>query len=206
MKKQILSTLFLFTVASNAFATLLTFSDADSFGGLNGQGVPIGQTLTFGTSGATVSSSFNLVNPDGTSSFNIAAPYSGFFQGTYASALGFVPNANYFTSSANLILFFRDPGAGAEALTFTAGMFSFNQGSFATLLVISQDVTAQVFGDIDSTGGFNYSVSATSGSFILDAAYLEVEANAVPDGGSTVALLGSVLMAGACLRRKFGVA
>lgn len=199
MKKQLLSSVFLLAVASNALALTLTFSDADRFASLPAG--PAGITLTAGGPVASVSGSFDLVNPDGTSSFTIGSPYA--YSQTYSSVLGFIPGLyNIVEDDSNVTLFLRDPGGSTESAVYTASTHIISQGSFTTAVIISQSITASIITSLSATGSFNYTVTATSGSFIIDAAYLEVKAT-VPDGGSTVALLGSALMVGAFFRRKF---
>jgi hypothetical protein len=209
MKKQILSSVFLLAVASNALAASYIFSDADRFGSLVTSGTnppigsPAGVTLTAGGPTPSVSSSFDIVNPDGTPSFTLGVPYP--FTATYNSVLGFTPGL-IAVDYGLVTLFLRDPSGGSETLEFTASTFLIEAGSVGTQLVVSDYATAAVTAALDATGAFNYTITATSGSFILDAAYLQVGATTVPDGGSTATLLGSALLVGTFLRRRYGMA
>ena len=213
MKKQLLSSVFLLAVASNALAASYTFSDADRFGSLvtvgSGPtnppvGSPAGITLTSGGPSASVSGSFDLVNADGTSSFTLGTPYAPSVRKTYSSALGFIPGT-LFTDYGVVTLFFRDPAGGSETVVFTASPDTITASDIGTQFFISPTISATLTTALNLSGAFSYTVTATSGSFILDAAYLEVGAS-VPDGGSTATLLGSALLVGAFLRRRYGMA
>ena len=199
MKKQILLGLFAMGLAMSAKAT--TFADADYFGTQSGgpNGNPSGTTLTFGGTASTSGQSFDFVNADGTASFTIAAPYSTGL-GTYTSQLGFLVGSQHVVDGY-VTLFMRDPAGGSETLVYTSELASqsITHGSFTTQLVISENITAEVAGIIDANGKIAYTVTATSGSFVLDAAYMNIT---VPDGGSTVALLGGAVLALGIFRRK----
>ena len=211
MKKQILQTLLTvgaLSLAIHSNAALFTYSDADYFGtihttgGVNPpNGSPNGTLLTAGGGSASVTTTFNFVTGDGTASFVIGTPYLPTnVRGTYSSQLGFQVGAHS-VQDGFVTLFLRD-SAGTEAVAYTSelGSQSITHGSFETQLVISEGITATVAGIIDANGYISYTVSASSGSFILDAAYMEI--TAIPDGGLTVALLGFGLVGVEGLRRK----
>jgi hypothetical protein len=202
---KILALLGVIAAGSSAMASTFTFSDADSFGGLNGSGNPIGVTLTAGGSD-TQGGSFNFVTADSTPSFIIGDPYQANDQGPYKTQLGFIVGQN-FVISGNVSLFLRDTDTalspdGGEAIVYTSQLLSqtITGGSFETQLHISQGINASVIGFINAQGFITYTVQATSGSFILDAAYMEV--NAVPDGGATAMLLGVGILGLGAMRRK----
>lgn len=191
--------------ATSAHATM--YADADFFGGVNGSGNPNGIHLTAfpGPPPQGVTSSFDFVNSDGTPSFTIGAPYDPNQQGTYTSVLGYPvgtmidPNSLFFT------FFVRDPNGGGEheRINFGPGDLIFNNGSFTGTAVLNFGGNLAVIGDIKATGKVDYRVRAISGEFIFDAAYAHFNnIPSVPDGGSTVALLGLALAGVGMLRRK----
>ncbi len=62
-----------------------------------------------------------------------------------------------------------------------------------------------VAGGFENTPGtFNFTGQGSNGSFTFSATQTAVPVPTVPDGGSTAALLGSVLVAFGVLRRKIG--
>ena len=76
----------------------------------------------------------------------------------------------------------------------------FHNGSFTGSAVLDFGGNLAVIGDIQSDGIVNYRVRTFGGDFVFDAAFAHF--NTVPDGGSTVALLGLSLAGIGFLRRK----
>jgi hypothetical protein len=113
--------------------------------------------------------------------------------------------------SGNVSLFLRDADTtlnpdGGETIIYTSQLLSQTivGGAFTTQLHISQGITAFVAGIIDGAGNITYTVTATSGSFTLDAAYMEIETERrnVPEGGATAMLLGLGSLGLGLVRRK----
>lgn len=201
MKKLVVLSLASLALAVNVQATQIIYSDADYFGG--GAGTPpSGIQLKSSGGTASVTGSFNFAAADGTASFTVGAPYASGDQGTYTSVTGFVSPLSVVPGSMNFTLFFRDPNAGAEVYAFAANDLYIAGGPISTKFVLHLNGgdTASVDAEIDATGKLNYTISASSGEFILDAAYAEI--TATTDGGSTVALLGLALVGVEGLRRK----
>lgn len=203
MKKQVLLSLIalgVFALGSTAQAYL--YSDADYFGGLSEVGTPLGVHMVFGTGTGSVTSSFNIVAPDGTSSFTIGFPYVAGVQGLYASNLGFPVGAQTIVpGSVQMRFFFRDPSGGTESVLINVADVMLANGSFSTLVLLNIGGSALIEGSLNALGFVFYTVTATSGEFFFDAAYLQAEAT--PDGGATVTLLGVGLCALGAVRRKF---
>jgi hypothetical protein len=197
-----LTALFLGTAAQG----VTIYSDADSFGGLNsGPSTPIGQTVT---SGQSVLGSFNFVVDDGTSGFSIGSPYPSFERDTYVSSLGFTAGSDTVVSGTGFMKFFvREGVSDFEIFTISMADITFQASVFSTAFSLSSGVTATVEGSINTSGAVDYAITANSGSFILDAAYMEIEAQpttqAVDDGGITAVLLGSAIFGIAAFRTKF---
>jgi hypothetical protein len=86
----------------------------------------------------------------------------------------------------------------------------FSGGSFTGLINLGSDITGSLLADLNADGILNYTVSTTRGSFWLLNANLTAEASNfqsiptadVPDGGTSVALLGLGLLALAFVRTK----
>ncbi len=207
MKKHILLALLAVSLLGFASAAraVTVYADADYFGTPSGgpNGNPSGIQLNNVTT--SVSSSFNLVAADGTSSFTIAAPYQASAQGTYTSNTGFTPGVDHVIPGSVLIqFFFRDPNGGAETFTVTAADFTAGSNGFSVAVVLtSNGGTAQIEGILNSTGMLTYTINRTAGEFFFDAAFLSA---AVPEGGATVAMLGFGLLAIGVLRKKLVMA
>jgi hypothetical protein len=182
------------------------FSDADAFGGIDGTGKPNGVTLNAAVPGqGSVTGTFDFVNPDGTSFFQTYAPYAISDQDPFFTQLGFLVGTDT-TVSGRLSLFFRDPLGGAETVTYSSQLLSQQivHGSFTTQLKIAESINGTVAGLIDANGNISYTITAASGSFILDGAYMEIETvrRNVPDGGATSMLLGLGTLGLGLMRRK----
>jgi VPDSG-CTERM motif len=209
MKKQLIMAVAALSMAAGAQANVYTFADADYFGTIHStggvnppNGSPNGVTLTFGGATPSATTTFDFVSPDATPSFVIGSPYlPATVRGTYSTQLGFQVGTHSVLDGF-VTLFLRDPAGGTEGIKYTSSLNSqtITHGEFTTQLVISEGITANVAGFIDSNGFISYTVAATSGSFILDAAYMEI--HATPDGGSTLTLMGCAVMGLGIFRRK----
>ncbi len=186
--------------ATSAYATM--YADADFYGGTNTQGNPNGILLSTGAPPHFVTSSFDFINPDGTSSFTIGSPYDPLQQGAYSSALGYPVGTNIDPLSLFFTFFVRDPNGGNEGERVNLGPrdLIFNDGSFTGSAVLDFGGNLAVIGAIETTGIVNYRVRALAGEFVFDAAFAHF--NTVPESGSTVALLGLTLAGIGFLRRK----
>jgi hypothetical protein len=98
-----------------------------------------------------------------------------------------------------------------ESYTITLGGSTVHTGNsfIGTINLGPSGVAGSALLTLSDTGALSYTVTANTGSFWLTNAYLEAEvgarspggANGVPDGGSTVLLLGAGLMGLAAVRR-----
>lgn len=203
MKTLILTICSLFVCASTYAGS---FADADFFGGTNGSGNPNGILLDSGGR-VVIDTSFNFVFADGTNSFTIGSPYDSSVQGTYSSALGYIPGTIIDPASLVFTFFLRDPNGGneSERLNINFGDLVFNGSSFSGTLVTSFGGNALLVGDIQTNGFVMYRVRALSGDFILDAAYAQFTTS-VPEGGSAAALLGIALIGAEVARRRLRTA
>ena len=209
MKKRVFLTAVTVALATNVQAITI-FSDADYFGTIHTggganppNGSPNGITLTFGGGSASTTTTFDFVTSDSTASFVIGTPYTSVGRGTFVSQLGFTIGQDI-VEDGNITLWLRDPSGGSESVAYTSHLNSqsIGHGSFSTSLLISEYITAQVMGYIDADGFISYTVAASAGSFVLDAAMMEIVTHRIPDGGLTVALLGFALVSVESLRRK----
>ena len=74
-------------------------------------------------------------------------------------------------------------------------------GTFASYELVSGNLSMTLLADIAADGKLTYTVRADSGDFYLKETQLTVYAH-VPDGGSTLMLLGLALVGFAALRRR----
>jgi hypothetical protein len=200
--KTLLLTSCMLLVATSGFSG--SFSDADFFGGTNSNGNPNGIQLVAGTgSGSFVQATFDFVNPDGTSSFTIGDPYAVSDWGTYSSQLGYLTGTPIDPESLFFSFFFRDPNGGSERERIDIGNIQVDQnGNFTVRLNTTFGGSGLLRGSIESTGAVAYRVTAATGEFYLDGAYAGFQ---TPDGGSTVVMLGIVLIAMELLRRRLRI-
>lgn len=95
--------------------------------------------------------------------------------------------------SANAEFQFWDLFGGQESLSIALGGSQFEQsGSFTGLITLSDNVVGSALLDLSSDGIVSYTITRTSGEFTLTNATLVAQAGSrsVPDGGTTLALLG----------------
>lgn len=190
-----------------AVQALPIHADADFFGTPTAPEVglpPSGMLLTAGD--PPLVGTFDFTNPDGTTAFSITNPYPTHFHSTFASILGFDPLLETAVDGF-VAFFFRDPNGGDETTTVavTPNLNLASNGSgYSTFLVLGAGMTADVLLDINADGMVNYTINATSGEFVVDAAYaqIRVEQRRVPEGGSALALLGLGLIGVDRLRQR----
>jgi hypothetical protein len=189
-------------VAVSGFAD--SYSDADFFGGTNGNGNPNGIQLVAGAgSGSFVQTTFDFVNSDGTSSFTIGDPYAFSDWGTYSSELGYVTGTPIDSDSLFFSFFFRDPNGGSERERIDIDNIHVDQnGNFTVRLNTTLGGSGMLRGTIESTGAVAYRVTASTGEFYLDGAYAGFQ---TPDGGSTVVMLGVALVGIEMVRRRLRI-
>jgi hypothetical protein len=155
---------------------------------------------------ASVSGQFDLLLPGGEAD---SATMSGYPDGNgfYSDASGFQTGMK--VDNATIRFWFSDPnGSGerwqAELSTADSPILSEilgSGGSFSTRFegdTFNGDDYADLLLSISNTGKLNYTLTATTGEFKVDAAQLEVS---VPDGGSTALLMGFGFLAMAGYRK-----
>jgi hypothetical protein len=138
----------------------------------------------------------NILNPSYTGNFTLS-PYNPLTQQVNSAFVEF-------TLWDGIVL----GGAETWTLTLDGGAFS-SGGSFSGFFNFGGAVTGSALVTLSDTGALSYTISRNSGEFWITNAYLEAEvgargpggANGVPDGGSTVLLLGAGLMGLAAVRR-----
>ena len=162
---------------------------------------------------ASVSGSFNFVSDsDGTSFFTQS--YNLEQVGTWSSIDGYVPGTKVDVNSVYIAFWVRDDSdpntlAGKpEHVHITAQDFFAETGNNATgfgkVVLFQSGGSVLINGDIEDDGTVNYIVEAINGDFYLDSAWMGFNIKTA-DGGAMSLLLGSSLLVGAGLRRRFGV-
>jgi hypothetical protein len=188
---------------------LATYSDADYFGGTSWLfSTPKGQTVG---PGGSIDGTFNFVSNDGTSEFNILLPYGILQWDHYESQLGFTPGFDTVVPGSGFMKFFiREGTRDLEVITLSLADMSFQSSVFNSSIILTSGLSATVEGSINAFGEVAYSISSNSGSFIVDAAYMEFTARSspsasypVPDGGGTLILMGIALVGIAAIHSKF---
>lgn len=137
-------------------------------------------------------------------------------RGTYSGTWdllseGYTPGTPTISALAEFV--FSDPNGGTETVVVSVGGQQLYAG-FGTPgtsdFVISGAVTGGALVNLESTGLLSYRIFRNTGIFTLDTATLTVavndqDPNGVPDGGTTVALLGLGLAGLAGIRRKLSI-
>ena len=156
-----------------AFPTLYTDID------LYGQYVSTGQPL---------SGTFNISAGDGT------------------GLAGYKPETQQVTSaSAQFVIRDETFLDGEERFVISLSDSTWNGNAFAAFLNVDLGSTGTLLLQLSDDGEIAYTVSASKGDFILVSATLEALADkrvAVPDSGTTLALLGLGLVGVGALRRR----
>jgi len=160
---------------------------------------PVTGSIGFGASGVTI----NSVNLATASSFAVASPITEVETGTYAA----VPT---FTSVTFNGFVFNPPAPSVIPLwTFDVGsvVYSFDATSVTSSFNAAEDQwdiggagMAMVTGYSDTRGTWNVNLSQSGASFVFDSS--EAASQAVKDGGSTMAILGSVFIGLSAFGRK----
>lgn len=153
---------------------------------------------------------FDIVDNGGDSVLDILALFTG------VGGDGYNPLNETIVKASVVFTFFEDftgnafiDGFAKEKFTIELGTNSFKNGGgyfipFIPVLSGGEiDITAQL--DLDADGKLSYTVRSTKGDFILGSAGILAEAatRAVPDAGSTLALLGLGMLGLAGIRRRF---
>lgn len=153
---------------------------------------------------------FNITDNGGDSVLDILALFAG------VAGDGYDPITETIVKASVVFTFFEDftgnalaDGFAKEKFTIELGANSFKNGGgffipFVPVLSGGEiDIAAQL--DLDAEGKLSYTVRSTKGDFILGSAGILAEAapRAVPDAGSTLALLGLGMLGLTALRRRF---
>jgi hypothetical protein len=128
--------------------------------------------------------------------------YTGQFDLT---GYGFNPNTQDINSAVATFTLWDTPVlGGSEGYRITVdGITTASGGSFSGFITLGGAVTGTLLGNLNDDGILDYTVTATSGVFWLLDANLTAEAtNSVPDGGTTLGLLGLGFLGIVYLRRK----
>ncbi len=160
----------------------------------------INKAMTAGPPANSVySGTFQFTTPDAAPNTFTATGF-GPASGTYSSVFGYTLNQPIIEGTISF--FFKDPKGGAETGMVTAN-FSNVGGitSFANYSVFSQGLEFNILTSIQSTGILNYTVTASTGNFDLIAGIGTITVN-VPDGGTTLAMLGGSLLGMAAFRKR----
>jgi len=157
-------------------------------------------SIGFGASGVTIDS----VNLSTATTFSVANPFTTTESGAYSAVpLETSVTFNGFT--------FNPPAASVNPLwTFDIGstVYSFDATSVSSSynsILRQWDIggagIAMITGFTDTPGEWNVNLSQTGASFVFDASEGSLPVS-VPDGGSTVAMLGGSLLGLAAYSRK----
>jgi hypothetical protein len=160
---------------------------------------PITGSIGFGASGVTI----NSLTLASASSFEVSNPFTTVETGTYATVPMFqAVSFNGFV--------FNPPVASVIPLwTFAVGslVYSFDATSVMSFFNTSLDQwdiggngMAMVTGYSPTAGTWNVNLSQSGASFVFDSSEA---ASSLPDGGSTMTFLGTVLLGVVAFSRKF---
>jgi len=141
----------------------------------------------------TYNGAFNIVNP-GSDSVNIGGT-------TYTDIGGFVPGTSL--SDVTVTFWFTDKAHSIPNLTFVVGLGSIELGAWnGTTQTFSFEGTTGAIDFLQDNGHIDYTVGSLLGSFTLADALLQADVSqnvssvqTVPDGGTTLTLLGLGLFA-----------
>ncbi len=201
-------------VSVSAFAIPIAYSDADSFGGLNPNNTPKGVFLGPNT---FQNGTFDVATGAGDLTSNFKIVYTGAGGGlnqTYTSQLGFNPITQAVVPGSIAIDFwFRSKTVSDRKnnVEVKIGSLALGVKKFITNAYLSNGSSAlDIEASIDSTGKVSYKVSSPLNSvanpnvgFFLDAAYLSLDADRIPDNGATLGMLGAAVLALEGVRRRF---
>jgi VPDSG-CTERM motif len=111
--------------------------------------------------------------------------------------------------SANATFLFTDLDFNAESLTISLANTPFGTpiSSFFGAIVINADLGASALSDLNTDGRVSFTVTAGNGNAYLTSATLLASGGArVPDGGTTLTLLGLAFLGILSAQRKFAAA
>ncbi|MCC6821338.1 MAG: VPDSG-CTERM sorting domain-containing protein [Verrucomicrobia subdivision 3 bacterium] len=167
----------------------------------------VGAALLGGSSAMAITYQDNNPADVWLNAFNTS--YSGQF-----TLAGYNPGIETITSAVATFKL-NDAFGGREGYNITVEANPFlSGGSFATSLfgtiTVGSGITGNILGILDATGVLDYTITRTSGEFWLTNARLVAQAStrtgtnptSVPDGGTTLAMLGMGLVGVFGLRRK----
>ncbi len=170
-------------------AATYTYSDVDA----------INLSMVSGTGTAVYNGSFDFFPPDLDANTFTATGF-GPASGTYVSNFGYQIGQPIIEGTISF--FFKDPNGGSEEATVTA--LSINIGdisSFANYSIFSQGLEINFLTTIVNNGVLHYTVTVNSGELDLVAGIGTITVN-VPDGGTTLAMLGGSLAGMVALRKR----
>ena len=152
--------------------------------------------------GSTYNGTFNIVTP-GSDSATIGGV-------TYTDAGGYVPGNPL--SDVTVSFLFKDSSHLVPNITFVVGLGSINLGVWggATETFTFEGTTGAI-NFLQNNGHIDYTIGSILGSFtfadaVLQASTIESQSTPVPDGGGTLILLGSSLIALMVVQKSFAVA
>ncbi len=176
--------------AQKSSAATFTYQDVDVINKAMTAGPPANSVYT-GT--------FQFTTPDAGANTFTATGF-GPASGTYVSNFGYIIGRPIIEGTVSF--FFKDPKGGAETGTVTANFTSVGGiSSFANYSVFSEGLEFNILTSITATGTLTYTVTANTGNFDLIAGIGTITVN-VPDGGTTLAMLGGSLLGMAALRKR----
>lgn len=148
----------------------------------------------------SVSGDFNIVALDGNNTFTVSSIFNASTQAggqTFNSVAGYVPGTPI--QSGDVAFWFHNSANDTFNITVGLGtlLSSANSGPVA---LVAQNLNATLIADLQADGVINYRIDNLGGTAItFDYALLRAN---VPDGGTTVMLLGAGLSCLGLIRRK----
>ncbi len=177
-------------MSGKATAATFTYSDVDV----------ITKPMTANTGSGTYTGTFDFQPPDNDANTFTAVGF-GPASGTYVSNFGYQLGQPIIEGTVTF--FFKDPKGGTETGTVTALSTTIgNISSFANYSIFSEGLELNILASITATGHLTYTVKANTGNFDLIAGIGTITVY-VPDGGSTLVMLGGSLLGVAALRKRF---
>jgi hypothetical protein len=171
-------------------------------GGPGARANPITGSIGFGASGVTINST-ELATA---TSFAVASPITEVETGTYAAVPAFTPvtfNGFVFNPPVPSVTPLWTFAIGAVTYSFDATTVSSSFNHTLDEWDIGGAGMAMVTGFSDTVGTWNVNLSQSGASFVFDSSAAATP-QAVHDGGSTMAILGSVFLGLGAFGRKLG--
>ena len=151
---------------------------------------------------STYSGTFDIVNPGSDSATIGGTTYSDFGGYTPGNPLSDVSVSFWFSDSAHIL----------PNITFVVGLGSINLGIWGgTTETFSYEGTTGAINFLQKNGQIDYTIGSLLGTFtfndaVLQASTVESQSESVPDGGMTLMLLGSSLIALIVVQKRLVVA